>query len=427
MRKISFLPLLISLTFLSSCAQKNPRPEDPVLTSIQVIDRNGFSETISAKERLSRYKKVDFLAPQPYRKVLRVFGKNEEGKSPSSITSYHDNGYIKQYLEVLDGRAQGVYKEWHSNGRLKMELHIIEGMADISDRALSSCVFEGKNTVWDERGSLVAEIFYDKGMLDGEALYYYPSGVIKKRIPYKQDKIEGAVLFYSEEESLLETVSYKEDKPHGFAKSLRSPGSLLYEENWEDGKLIDGKYYDAAGSVLSLVTEGSGKRAEFEEGKLLRLVEYIQGFPEGTVSSFDKQGNLISVYVQKEGKKHGEEKIYYPASSQVKILLSWQEDVLQGPVKTWFPSGAQESEKEMYQNKKNGTSFAWYKNGSVMLAEEYENDLLISGSYYKKGDKKPLSRVINKKGTATLYDADGFFLKKISYEKGLPLLENCDF
>jgi hypothetical protein len=58
-----------------------------------------------------------------------------------------------------------------------------------------------------------------------------------------------------------------------------------------------------------------------------------------------------------------------------------------------------------------------------MLMEEYENDLLVSGSYYKKGDKKPISRINNKKGTATLYDPDGYFLKKIPYEKGLPLLE----
>ena len=58
-----------------------------------------------------------------------------------------------------------------------------------------------------------------------------------------------------------------------------------------------------------------------------------------------------------------------------------------------------------------------------MLMEDYEKDLLVNGTYYKKGDKKPVSRIEKGKGTATLYDPDGYFLKKIPYEKGLPLLE----
>ncbi len=58
-----------------------------------------------------------------------------------------------------------------------------------------------------------------------------------------------------------------------------------------------------------------------------------------------------------------------------------------------------------------------------MLSEEYENDLLVSGTYYKKGDTKPVSRVSDKKGIVSLYDPDGYFLKKIPYEKGIPLLE----
>ena len=58
-----------------------------------------------------------------------------------------------------------------------------------------------------------------------------------------------------------------------------------------------------------------------------------------------------------------------------------------------------------------------------MLVEEYENDLLIKGSYYKKGDKKIVSRIDSGKGTASLYSSDGFFLKKVLYEKGKPQLD----
>ena len=56
-----------------------------------------------------------------------------------------------------------------------------------------------------------------------------------------------------------------------------------------------------------------------------------------------------------------------------------------------------------------------------MLTEEYENDLFVKGLYMKKGDKASASSVECGEGIATLYDPDGYFLKKVIYHKGLPL------
>lgn len=416
--------LILSLLLLCSCGEKTKTADDTTLLSIQVIDRNGFAETISAKDRLARYKNTDFCNPQPYQKVLRVFGKNSEGKPVSKVTSYHPNGYLKQYLEAVDGRAHGLYREWHPNGKLKMELSVIEGSAELSEVAMGSWIFEGKNTVFDDQGHLLAEILYEKGVLQGNSLYYYPEGQIKKICPYTQDKLDGSVLTYSPEGSLLEILAYANDEPHGKSASYREDGSLLFEELFEEGLLQEGTYYIHDAPIAG-VHQGAGKRAEFTEGKLTRLVSYHKGSPEGLVECLTPNGSIHVTYFQKEGKKQGKETEYYlDTPSQPKIVLHWQDDMLQGLVKTWYPDGTLESEREMYQNKKNGPSLAWYKNGSLMLQEEYEKDLLTSASYYKKGDKKPVSRISKGKGTATLYNGEGYFLKKIPYEKGLPLLES---
>lgn len=55
-----------------------------------------------------------------------------------------------------------------------------------------------------------------------------------------------------------------------------------------------------------------------------------------------------------------------------------------------------------------------------MLMEEYENDVLCKGSYYKLGKKDPISTIQRGSGTATLYDKEGRFLRKINYERGFP-------
>jgi len=86
-------------------------------------------------------------------------------------------------------------------------------------------------------------------------------------------------------------------------------------------------------------------------------------------------------------------------------------------------NGNLESEREIRDNVKHGISSAWYQDGSVMMIEEYEKDILRKGTYFKKGEKSPVSTVENGDGTATFYDSSGFFIKRALYQKGQPVDE----
>jgi hypothetical protein len=97
---------LFLVLILTGCVTKSAQDNNDLVT-IQILDRNGFSETISARERLGKYERTDFLTPQPYRKVVRVYGKASQGKTGSKITTYHTNGQPWQYLEIENGRAHG--------------------------------------------------------------------------------------------------------------------------------------------------------------------------------------------------------------------------------------------------------------------------------------------------------------------------------
>ncbi len=67
------IPILL-LCLLCGCGSRNSSDKSDAVVSMQIIDRNGFTETISNKERISSFETTDFLTPQPYQKVLRVFG-----------------------------------------------------------------------------------------------------------------------------------------------------------------------------------------------------------------------------------------------------------------------------------------------------------------------------------------------------------------
>lgn len=412
-------PLLL---LLAACSHHTTDPQH--MSSIQLLDRNGFSETVSLHDRLAAYDQTDFLAPQPYQKVVRVYGKVSDGKTFSKITTYHPNGQLWKYLEIESGRAHGDYREWHSNGKLKIEARVIEGSPDVGEMGQMTWLFEGKSEVFDEQGSLIAEIHYVKGLLQGNSRYYFPTGTLMKEVPYHKNEIDGTMTVYDQEGACIERTPFKNGERDGLSTVFWSAGKLKAEELYKNGALVEAKYLNKNGEAAAEVKNGFGKQALFQDDFLLSLVEYRKGKIEGEVEIFNNNGCLINLYHFNEGMKTGEEWEFYPTNDGArhpKLLLEWDQDSIQGVAKTWYETGVMESQREMHNNKKHGLSFAWFKEGDLMLMEEYEDDTLVKGSYYKKWEKTAISKVENGKGIATLFDKDGRLIRKIIYEKGLPL------
>ena len=63
---LGILLSLLLVTFIGAKRSQSCKKRLLPLTSIHIVDRNGFSETISNKERLNQFQNVNFLSPQPY-------------------------------------------------------------------------------------------------------------------------------------------------------------------------------------------------------------------------------------------------------------------------------------------------------------------------------------------------------------------------
>ena len=419
--KFSSFLLFLCIPFVGCVS----RHQHASLTSIQIFDRNGFKQTITSPDRLKMHQRIDFSKPQPYTKVVRIYSCDKDGKTPSRLTTYHPNGGIWEYLEVVNGRANGIYREWHPNGNLHLQLTVIEGLGELSSEAQMSWVFDGTCLVWDEQGSLKAKFNYEKGLMQGVALYYFPSGQLEQQISYEKGEIDGDALIYSSKGELIGKRTFVRGKQQGIAMFKGDSSCPPYTELYREGLLIEGSYYDFLGKIASRIEGGFGEKATFLEGHLYKLEECRSGILEGEIKIFDKQGFLANSFFLKGGKKQGEEWVYYPAlDKKAKLCINWVDDKIHGLSRTWFLSGKLESEREMYENQKHGVASAWYADGTLRLVEEYQKDQLVSGKYFQRGSSEPFSSVEKGKGSATLYDSEGLFLRKICYENGHPILEN---
>lgn len=410
---------LLSIIFLSSCSKKIETESN--LVSIQITDQNGLSETISTSDKLSKYQQVDFTDAQPYQKVFRVFKKDSQGKSKSILTTYYPNGQIEQYLECTQITAFGAYRKWYANGQLNIEAQVIGGPADITPLAQRQWLFEGESKVYDEDGNLSAKINYSKGLLEGLSTYYYTDGKVKEEVNYKQNYLAGKRKLYRHQGVVYIEENYLLGVKSAEQKGFFNDEKKAFLEFYSKGLIETGIYYDEQGKTLCKVQDGNGKQALYNAFGVERFVEYKAGVPDGLVEIYSADHNLIRSFNQLDGKKQGIEKLYYPDTDSIKLTMQWDDDTIHGSVKTYYLNGKQESQKEMSRNKKNGMSFAWYENGDLMLMEEYDNDALIKGTYYEKGDSDPISKIQNGSGVATLFEKDGSFLRKVTYKKGEPV------
>lgn len=417
--------LLISFSIVTSAKRMKNVAKPIPLSSIHIVDRNGFAETITHKDRLNQFQNLDFLKSQPYQKVLRIYARDPSGNIRSIVTSYHPNGNPKQFLEIVNGRALGGYREWHENGVMSVSAKIVGGTADIIPAAERTWLFDGPSYAWDEEGHIKAEILYSQGVLEGYSNYYYSNGQVSKRIPYHKGVVDGVLELYRENGQLLQQVSFVQGTQHGNAVHMWDGTQVASQEDYYNGKLECGIYYDKQGTVISEVKQGNGFRVIFDQDVVIEYQEYRQGILDGEVKVVNPQGKLKRLYHIKNDIKHGEEIVYFdkpnPAGGlQPKLSFNWAEGKIQGIVKTWYLKGNLESQREMSNNKKSGVSTIWYRDGNIMMIEEYDQDKLVKGEYFKKGEKVPVSTISQGKGTATMFDADGHFIQKVPYVNGKP-------
>lgn len=415
-------PYLALMLLLTAC-NTGPKAPHSGLIQVSLLDQNGFSEMISSKDKLTSFEEADFIEEsQPYKKVSRIY-RTKEGKTKGVMTSYYPSGQIQQYLEFEGGRAYGMYREWHPTGHLKVEAHLVGGQADLDPTSVTTWIFDGISKAYAETGELAAEITYEKGELSGPAVHYYTNGNLKSRLSYSKGLKSGLEETYYESGALCSEANYHLGKLHKERKNFWPTGQMLALETWDQGRLIEARFWDQQGDFLDKLSSGKGLRYVIDQNENLQRMTYAGGEPLGRVDNLNFEGKSTHYYHVKDGLKHGKEVYLFSPEGAPKLEIMWMKGLIQGEQKSWYPSGQLESLREFVKNEREGTSSAWYEDGSLMLSETYAKGKLIDGRYYSKGSTKAISEVKKGAGIATLFDGEGHFENSVRYEKSEPILD----
>jgi antitoxin component YwqK of YwqJK toxin-antitoxin module len=287
---------------------------------------------------------------------------------------------------------------------------------------MASWQFEGMAEVYYPSGQLQARMPYNRGCLEGTIERFHPCGALASKEPFSGGLPEGVEQSWTPDGRLQSQVSWKGGERHGQSRQWHEEGSLFSDEWWDSGRLQSGAYFMAdlpSGQSIG-VTGGAGWRPQLLGGAVIQVSQFQAGRPQGWIRNYCR-GALHNEWEVVNGQKNGLERFFDAKTGKIKLEMSWQDDALSGPCRSFFPSEKLESQWEMLDNQRHGRLVSWYRSGALMMIEDYERGRLVRGDYYEPGGGQPVSQVVNGNGTASLFLSDGRPSKVVAVQEGKPI------
>jgi antitoxin component YwqK of YwqJK toxin-antitoxin module len=262
-----------------------------------------------------------------------------KGMKEGEAVFFHSNGTIAQKLPYQKDLLEGVYKSWYESGALFREArydkdllegksvaywpegklqsaeiyakdNLLEGtyfnskgqkVAEVSAGKGMRALFAGENLeemqtiengqvqgwvgYFDEQGQLWHEIHIKESMKEGMETFFYPSKegkpLPKITMQWSAGVLHGMVRTWFASGQLESERQIVQEKPHGPYIAYYPDGSLRALEEYNKGKLVDGKYFAFGNAqTVSRVIEGQGTATLFDnQGRMIKEVIYRDGEP----------------------------------------------------------------------------------------------------------------------------------------------------
>jgi antitoxin component YwqK of YwqJK toxin-antitoxin module/Tfp pilus assembly protein PilF len=408
---------------------------------------------------------------------LSFTGTYANGELEGETTTYYRNGKIKRKASYRKSLLEGDELEYASTGELTSKVSYkagkAEGPADYlhEGKRFSRILFENNKLkqvqYWNKEGKEISSFsrpskqfvlttysplgykasqstFDEKDQLQGEQVYFFPSGKPKDLFPYRNGELEGQGVTYFSNGKKHYVSHYSGGKRNGIYQSYFLNGQLQNEGYYIDGDLNgDWTEYNEKGIVTSTSTYLNdnliGKKSiHFANGKLDCEEEFYGGWLYG-VKQYDTTGKVIAEvrfpngngtfrgvyfngkprfeYTYKNGSLEGPNILYY-IDGTIQLKKQYRFGELHGPYLEFHTNGKPSVEGAYTWGRRTGTWKHYRSDGSLHRDETYvDGELHGKRTDYENGKIERVTefREGSRHGSMTRYAEDGQLMNVFYY------------
>ena len=321
---------------------------------------------------------------------LKASYKNDKLDGP--LEGWYDDGhphFIKQYD---NGKPIGMHKEYFpislSEGALPMRLSALYHYNKEGD-------LTGEQKTYYPAGQLQSLVTHERGVLHGRKQLFDVKGKVSQEAFYEHGKLTGRYYECSSsgQEFIYQYENNRKNGPHevyltdqaGVRKLL---AEMIYVNDKLQGDLVE---YGAIGKSRSVtpfidgVREGIAKVFN-ERGIVILEIPYAAGKREGVVSEYYPNGTLKKQLTFVADKRDGQEIAFSP-NGKISGKSYYKRDKLDGAVQEWNEHEVLIYEAHYKEGLKNGEVKKYFDNGKPKVIQHFINDQLdgVKKSYDGEG------------------------------------------
>ncbi len=236
----NMIKLVFSTFFVLSC----------LITSAQTVNvtdvkgrKQGPWQKNYPKSRAFEYK-GQFVDDKPVGKFtyyypstkVKAIIKHDPKTGRSEAVMYHENGVLMSKGIYRNQQKDSVWVYYGPSGKLSTKETYLNGK--LNGVQTIYYVFADPN---DKRLVVLRTTNYKNGVMDGECIEYFDSGIVKFKINYVNGKKEGVVVTNHVNGKPMMTERFKNGIQHGWQTAHDESGKETNKVFYRFGKLISGK------------------------------------------------------------------------------------------------------------------------------------------------------------------------------------------
>jgi len=312
-------------------------------------------------------------------RLIRFKGGKNQGHV---IFRKNDNKLRKVKVDNFkDGKMHGLSTEWRENGQKFLERNFKDGKQD------------GLWIQWHENGTESIRATYEDDKPVGLSRAWYENGRKKLEINYKEGKVATVVVWKPNgEKCRMTNVKSGNGVEAEYFEKGTEPNRFCWVFIYTDGKKISWR----------------PRQVSWHENGQMRFVASFFGKKrDGRWIEWFKNGQMLFQGNFKLGKKDGPW-TYWHENGRKRSEESFRNGLPHGLSKEWDDQGGKETESNWKEGKMDGLVTRWYKSGQKEWVANFKEGELQSVFVWKpKGEKCPVTNVVNGSGVWVLYEENG--------------------